>query len=179
MAAGSCGRPPNARERARRDAADEALPEPRTVASRSDPHRDSRPVLSPSLSFGTPTLSSIDSSRFVIGVWSGYFRCRPPLMPAGAAADHEIRQREMIVRVAVAHVAAVEDQRVIEQRAVAVLDRVELARGNRRTAPMWYVWILTSFSIFSGAVLVVRRRRDALRARRPADRSGCLPRAPP
>src|SRR5262245_34039014 len=34
------------------------------------------------------------------------------------AADDEVRQREMIVGVAVAHVAAVEEQRVIEQRAV-------------------------------------------------------------
>src|ERR1043166_8676638 len=35
-------------------------------------------------------------------------------------AHHEVREREVIVRVAVAHVAAVQDHRVVEQRAVAV-----------------------------------------------------------
>src|SRR5438132_8244315 len=49
------------------------------------------------------------------------------LVIAGRASDDEIRQREMVVLVAVAHVAAVEDERVIEERAVAVLNRVELA----------------------------------------------------
>src|SRR4029077_12178678 len=38
----------------------------------------SGPVLSPNVSIGTPTLSSIDNTRFVMGVWSGYFRCLPP-----------------------------------------------------------------------------------------------------
>src|SRR5262245_36616532 len=36
------------------------------------------------------------------------------------AANHKVGQREVIVGVAVAHVAAVEEQRVIEQGAVAV-----------------------------------------------------------
>src|SRR6185295_1141606 len=36
------------------------------------------PVLSPRLSIGTPALSNSVSRRFVMGVWSGYFKCRPP-----------------------------------------------------------------------------------------------------
>ena len=38
------------------------------------------PELSPSFSCFTPTLSSIVTSRFVIGVWSAYFRWRPPFI---------------------------------------------------------------------------------------------------
>src|SRR5687767_8416739 len=44
----------------------------------------------------------------------------PALHPARRAADDEVRQREVIVGVAVAHVAAVEQHGVVEDRAVAV-----------------------------------------------------------
>src|SRR5690606_30497398 len=44
----------------------------------------------------------------------------PALHPAGRPAHDQVRQREVVVRVAVAHVAAVEQHAVVEQRAVAV-----------------------------------------------------------
>ena len=80
----------------------------------------SGPVLSPILSCSTPALCRIVSSKFAMGVSSGYFRCRPPFsLPAAPRRQHD-RQRRMIVNVAVAHAASVQHQRVIEQRAVAV-----------------------------------------------------------
>ena len=52
---------------------------------------------------------------------------------AGAPGQHD-RQRIMVVRVAVAHAAAVEDQRVIQQRAVAVRQLCELVEEVREQA---------------------------------------------
>ena len=40
--------------------------------------------------------------------------------PTATAADHRQWQREVVVRMTVAHVAAVKDQRAIEHRAVSV-----------------------------------------------------------
>ena len=53
---------------------------------------------------------------------------------AAAAADERHRQREVIVRVAVAHVAAVDEQRVVEHRAVAVRRVLELLHEPRERA---------------------------------------------
>jgi len=47
----------------------------------------SKPVLSPTLSWRTPALSRMVSSRLAMGVFSGYFTCRPPfIFPAAPPA---------------------------------------------------------------------------------------------
>ena len=77
------------------------------------------PVESPNDSIATPTLPSIDSRRLFIGVSTLARTTRPPFELAGAAADQHQRQVAVIVTVAVADAAAVQDHRLIEQRAVA------------------------------------------------------------
>ena len=65
------------------------------------------------------------------------------------AADDEVRQREVIVRVAVAHVAAVEQHRVVEQRAVAVGRVLQLLQELAELRDVVGLDLLTFFSIFS------------------------------
>jgi hypothetical protein len=79
------------------------------------------PVLSPTFSTGTPARSSSVSSRFACGVSCGYTQVLAALDAAVTLAEHDVRQRVVVVQVAVRHVAAVQDDRVVEQRAVAVL----------------------------------------------------------
>ena len=62
-----------------------------------------------------PSLSSIDSSRFDIGVCGGVLHVTAALELAGRATGEDHRQRIVIVLVAVAHAAAVEHHRMIEQ----------------------------------------------------------------
>ena len=88
----------------------------------------SRPVLSPSVSAGTPDSSSIVSSRFVIGVSAGNRRWRSPFTPA---PDEQQRQVRVGVQVRVAQAGAVQEQRVIEHGAVAVGRRLELLQETR------------------------------------------------
>ena len=79
------------------------------------------------------------------------------LQLAAAAADHDVRQRVVIVRVAVAHVAAVEQHRVIQQRAVAVLRRVELRQELAEQADVERLNARQHLELL-GLVLVVRDR---------------------
>ena len=83
----------------------------------------SSPVLSPSFSVCTPDLSSIDSSRLFIGVSSAIADVPAALEFSRPAADQSQRQIGVRVPIAVGDAAAVEDHRVIEQRAVAVRSR--------------------------------------------------------
>ena len=77
------------------------------------------PSLSPNLSRSTPTRSSIVKCTFASGVGWAYLMCRPPFSLPGASRDDN-RQVQVIVHIRVAHAAAEHDDRVIEQRAVAV-----------------------------------------------------------
>src|SRR5581483_4931417 len=54
----------------------------------------------------------------------------------GAAAQNQRRQREMVMRVAVAHVAAVQNERMIEQGPIPVLDAVEFFEEFREQRQM-------------------------------------------
>ena len=76
---------------------------------------------------------------------------------AVAAADDDIRQRVMIVSVAVAHVAAIEKDRVIEKRAVAVFVRVELADEIGEQPDVVCLDLGEPLELV-GAILVVRHR---------------------
>ena len=83
-------------------------------------------MLSPIAATLTPTLSSTVSSRFVIGVPLGYAMCWPAFTRAAELAEQHARQVRVLVQVAVAHAAAVDEQALIEQRAVAVGRRAHL-----------------------------------------------------
>ena len=85
-----------------------------------------RPVLSPSVSARTPALSSSVSSRFVIGACTADDEVPIAVDAEAPSADHEERQVDVCVRVRIAQAGAVEEQRVIEQRAVAVGRRLQL-----------------------------------------------------
>ena len=90
----------------------------------------SRPVLSPSFSAGTPALSSRLSSRFVIGVSVRKTRCRPPRnVPRRRRRQRSADRSAHGVRVAEAR--AVQEHRVIEQRAVALGRRLQLLEEPR------------------------------------------------
>ena len=70
---------------------------------------------------GTPARLSSVSSRLACGVSCGYLQVLPALDLAVALAQDHVGQRIVVVQVAVAHVAAVQDDRMIQQRAVAIL----------------------------------------------------------
>ena len=91
-------------------------------------------VLSPMLSAGAPILCSIASSRFDIGVFSGKARWRPPSSWPEAPPASSTGKGEKVVLVTVAQAAAVEDHRVIEQRAVAVGCGAQLVEERRQQA---------------------------------------------
>ena len=80
------------------------------------------PVLSWNESSLTPTASSSVRCRFASGDGSAYLMWRPPLTLPGRAAGNDDRQVHVIVDVRIAHAAAVEVERVVEQRAVALAD---------------------------------------------------------
>jgi hypothetical protein len=92
------------------------------------------PVLSPKLSFRTPSFSSMPSSRFDIGRVLRGNDVAVAFERSAGAADKDNRQRIMIVLVAVAHAAAVENHRVIKQGAVAIGRRGELVDEVRSIA---------------------------------------------
>ena len=75
------------------------------------------------------------TSRFANGVSVGGADVPPALQPTGAAAREQHRQRVVIVLIRVRHAAAVHDQRVIEQAAVAVGSVRELAQEIRDRRP--------------------------------------------
>ena len=88
----------------------------------------STPVLSPKLFVGQPMRSSIDRYRLFSGVsFAGRRTCRPVLIVPPPLPDQQDRQVVVVVAVAVADAAAVDDHAVVEQRAVAFLDRLQLA----------------------------------------------------
>ena len=77
-------------------------------------------MLSPSDSTGTPMRSSIATYRFVMGVRRDTAPSGPASTPV-AAAGQDQRQVVVLVAVAVRKAAAVDDHRMVEQRAVAFL----------------------------------------------------------
>jgi len=89
------------------------------------------PVLSPMLSIGMPPFSSSVSSRFAIGVWSSYPQVAPTLQLPARASGHQIRQGEMIMQIAVAHVAAEQNDRIVQQVAVAIRRALQLPKEPR------------------------------------------------
>ena len=88
-----------------------------------------RPSLSPKLSIRLPYWLAIASHRLPTGVCGVSCTCRWPLPTPPPTATH--RQRVAGVPVRVAHAAAVDDQRVIEHRAVAVGQRPQLLEEPR------------------------------------------------
>ena len=79
------------------------------------------------------------------------------LQPAGGAADQQDRQVVVRVQVAVAHAAAVEEHRVIEQVAVAVRGRLQLLEEDREQVEVVHV-DLGFLRDLLGDVVVVRHR---------------------
>ncbi len=79
-----------------------------------------------------PSAWSTLSITFAIGVPSAARRCRPPFSRR-RLADEEQRTPLVVVQVRVAHRRAVDDQRVVEQVAVAVRRVLQLLERN--TAP--------------------------------------------
>ena len=73
-----------------------------------------RPPLSPSFSTGMLLRSNSVTSRSAKRESCGYFTCCPPLILPLRVTEDRRRQRVVVVLVAVAHVAAEEDRRVIE-----------------------------------------------------------------
>src|SRR5580704_5757808 len=51
---------------------------------------------------------------------------------SASAASHQIRQREMIMQIAVAHVAAEENDRIVQQIAVAIRRALQLPEEARK-----------------------------------------------
>ena len=152
-------------------------PRPRPAAERAVQHRrvrfDARahqtpaisPVLSAKLFSSSPALLSTVRSRFDSVVCSGSSTCWPPLSAPLRAADQDVRQRIVVVPVAVAHVRAVHEQRVIEQRAVAVGRRRELLDEVREAL---HVIRLDPHELVD-ALLVVRVVRQRVERVRHAD----------
>ena len=85
-----------------------------------------RPLLMPTVSVWQPNFSATDTHRLPIVVFGR--RLDVTVSLAGDAAHHHQRQRIGRVDVAVAHAAAVGDERVVEHAAVAVGRRLQLAR---------------------------------------------------
>ncbi len=82
------------------------------------------PVLSPIFSgVGIPTLSSIVRSRFAIGVLfaNGICHVAAALEMARRPAGQQTRQVHVVVDVAIAQPASVENHRVVEQRPVSIV----------------------------------------------------------
>ena len=69
--------------------------------------------------------------------------------PAGRAAGDHDREIDVIVNVGIAHAAAVQKQRMVEQRSVAVRRGFQLSR-KYANSDTWNALILATFSIFSG-----------------------------
>ena len=92
------------------------------------------PVLLPNFSVGTPTLLSTVTHRFAIGVVLLILPMPAAFRRAGGPADHQRRQVELEVQVAVAHARAVDEQRVIEDRCRRRRACCAACRGSRRTA---------------------------------------------
>ena len=119
-------------------------------------------VLLPTLSVGIPARSSNVSSRFASGVRSGYSQVLPTLDLAAPAAHDHRRQRELVVRVAVAHVASVQQDRVIQHRAVAVGHVGKLADELRERLAV--VGLDLDQLLLPGlVVLMVRERMECVR----------------
>ena len=74
------------------------------------------------------------------------------LQPPGAFPDHQERDVDRGVRVAVAHAAAPQDDGVIQDRAVAVRRRRAAARGTSGTCVICHVLIFTRLASFSGSL---------------------------
>ena len=120
------------------------------------------PVLSPIDSTGTPARWSIVTSRFDKRCAVGIAQMPAAAQPAAPAADDRQRQREVVVRMTVAHVAAVQDQRAIEYRAVAVGQVRELPHERREHAR---VIALDPNELFDlcRIVLVMRQQMERIR----------------
>ena len=93
-----------------------------------------RPLLSPTLSSVLPKRSATLSQRLATGVQSPATRWRSPLILPPAPSDRDEREGIGRVRLAVAHSAAVEDQRVVEDRALAFGHGAQLLQEVREEA---------------------------------------------
>ena len=92
-----------------------------------------RPALWPNFSMLTPALSMQRDHQVRERCALRHLDVAVALVRARAAADEQRRQVLVIVHVAVGHAAAVEEQRVIEQAAVAVGRGLAACRGTART----------------------------------------------
>ena len=114
-------------------------------------------MLSPSCSVVAPMRSSMASQRLLSGVSRATRMWRPVLMRAAALAGQQHRQVVVLVAVAVADGAAVGDHAVVEQRAVAFVDRLELAEEVGELLDVVGV-DRANLGLQLGLVLVVRDR---------------------
>ena len=83
----------------------------------------------------------------------------PPQLATGAP-DKEVRHVVVVVLIRVTHIGAVHDQRVIQQRAVAIRDRPELLREVRHGGDVIPVDVRVA-PHFCRVVLVVRLAMEA------------------
>ena len=105
-------------------------------------------------------MCSIVSIALAIGVPSAALRCRPPFSCAAGVAGEEQRAALVVVHVRVAHRRAVDDQRVVEQVAVAVRRVLQLLEEVRQQADV----VLVDLRELDDAILalaVVRRGVEA------------------
>ena len=118
-------------------------------------------------------LSSTLNSRLPVGtVLVGYARWRPPLSLPFSSADQHVRHVVVQVLVGVAHVAAVENQRMIEQRAVAVLGLRQLVDKVRQHLHVILVDLRELRRFASDLRRDATRRGSPTSAPRSRDRSG-------
>ena len=75
---------------------------------------------------------------------------RAPLMPPGGAAGDQNRQVHVVVDVGIAHAAAVEEQPVVEERAVAFGRRLQLLE-EYANSDTWKALIFAIRAILSGS----------------------------
>ena len=116
-------------------------------------------------------MSRMLSSRFpVVTVLDGYARWRLALELPRRSADQNVRHVVMQVLVRIAHVGAVEDQRMIQQRAVAIRSVLQLVDEIRQALHVILVELRIARDVLR-ILGVMRSAVEAGAARRSPDRS--------
>ena len=113
------------------------------------------PVLSPNWSTLTPSLCSMVSRTFAIGVPSSVRTCRLPFSSPLAWPSKDQRHALVIVDVRIAHRAAVHHHRMIQQIAVAIRGVLQLLQEVRQQADVIAVE-LREFGDLGGIFAVMR-----------------------
>ena len=119
-------------------------------------------VESPNCLMSTPMACSAASMALAIGVPSSARRWRLPFNAPPAWPRQEQRAPLVVVQVRVAHRRAVDDQRVVEHVAVAVLDRLQLLEQVRHQADVIGVDLLE----VGDALVAIEMMRAGMERRR-------------